>query len=115
MTRVESWVPEGDVGHVRHVDGGLEIVCLDETLRAKPRWVMREGHILAVEYALRPLNDPDGASVWTIYLRGDMLWRTASQAEVFIDAKHPVTQKMMLYDIGNALLASTRYLPVTPI
>ena len=111
MAAVGGWTAD-DVGHVRCVDGGLEVLCLGERFCAGPRWVTHEGTFHATEYALRPVDDPEGDPIWTFYLRGDMLCTTPSQGDVIITMSHPVAQKTMLYAIGNALLASGRFLPL---
>src|ERR1019366_4238328 len=111
MEVVDEWTAEGEVGHVRHADGGLDIICLGETFRALPKWVTHEGKIHATEYALRPIDDPDGEPIWTFYLRDDLLCATPSQANVLVSMKHAVAQKTILYDLGNALLLSGRFVP----
>ena len=35
MAVVDKWPAETEVGQIRHVDGGLEMQCLDETFRAR--------------------------------------------------------------------------------
>jgi len=114
MTVVDRWPAETDVGQIRHVDGGLEVKCLDEIFRAPPRWVTHEGTLHATEYALRSAREPESEPVWVFYLRGDVISATPNAAAVIVTTGHGVTQKTMLYKLAAVLLASGRFLPCAP-